>query len=250
MRWTTNSTSLNPTLRPPGRRTAGPRRADCSWGRVSSPRSVSLQERSPAAASGGYFIAMPADRIFASPATVTGSIGVFTGKMVIGEAMAKLDINTERVTFGDSAGMFSATTDFSPEDLKRLNRQLDATYADFTGKAAQGRGKTVAEIHKVARGRVWSGADAVGAGLVDELGGFLQAMDYAKTKIGLKATDRVTLVEFSDSAESWWDIFKFFDDSDVPDDVESFFRAAVWFTKVVIPFMDQMARTENRGPQL
>ena len=202
------------------------------------------------AASGGYFIAMPADRIFASPATVTGSIGVFTGKMVIGETLKKLDINTERVTFGDSAGVFSATTDFSPEDLKRLNRMLDATYADFTGKAAQGRGKTVEEIQKVARGRVWSGADAIGAGLVDELGGFLQAMDYTKTKLGLKVTDRVTLVEFRDSTEAWWDIFKYFDDSDVPDDVKGFFRAAAWFTKVATPFMEQMARAENRGPQL
>jgi protease-4 len=202
------------------------------------------------AASGGYFIAMPADRIFASPATVTGSIGVFTGKMVIGEAMNKLDINRERITFGDSAGMFSATTDFSPKDLERLNRQLDATYADFTGKAAQGRGKTVEEIHKVARGRVWSGADAIGAGLVDELGGFLQALDYTKTKIGLKTTDRVALVEFSDSAESWWDIFKYFDDSDVPDDVENFVRTAAWFTKVMGPLMGQMSRADNHGPQL
>lgn len=202
------------------------------------------------AASGGYFIAMPADRIFASPATVTGSIGVFTGKMVIGGALDKLDINTERVTYGDSAGMFSATTDFSPEDLKRLNRQLDATYADFTGKAAQGRGKTVEEIHKVARGRVWSGADAIGAGLVDELGGFLQALDYTKTKLGLAVSDRITLVEFSDSAESWWDILKFFDDSDVPDDVENFFRTALWFNKVMGPFMQQMSRADNHGPQL
>ncbi|MBY0510537.1 MAG: signal peptide peptidase SppA [Rhodospirillaceae bacterium] len=202
------------------------------------------------AASGGYFIAMPADRIFASPATVTGSIGVFTGKMVIGGAMDKLDINRERVAFGDSAGMFSATTDFSPKDLERLNRQLDATYADFTGKAAQGRGKTVEEIHKVARGRVWSGTDAIGAGLVDELGGFLQALDYTKTKIGLKTTDRVTLVEFSDSAESWWDILKYFDDSDVPDDVENFFRTAIWFNNVMGPFMRQMSRADNHGPQL
>jgi protease-4 len=205
------------------------------------------------AASGGYFIAMPADRIFASPATVTGSIGVFTGKMVIGGAMSKLDINRERVTFGDSAGMFSATSEFTPKDLERLNRQLDATYADFTTKAAQGRGKTVEEIHKVARGRVWSGTDALKAGLVDELGGFLQALDYTKTKIGLNPTDRVALVEMKDSTESWWDIFKYFDESDVPDDVESFFRAAIWFSRTFGPMMNEMnmmARTENSGPQL
>lgn len=203
------------------------------------------------AASGGYFIAMLADRIFASPATVTGSIGVFTGKMVIGDALTKLDINRERITFGDSTGMFSATTDFTPKDIERLNRTLDATYADFTGKAAQGRGKTVEEINRVARGRVWSGADAIGAGLVDELGGFLKALDYTKTKIGLKATDRVRLVEFSDSREGWWDFFKYFDDSDVPDDVEAFFRTAAWFTKVFAPLMHEMNNAaEAKGLQL
>jgi protease-4 len=201
------------------------------------------------AASGGYFIAMPADRIFASPATVTGSIGVFTGKVVVGEALTKLNINRERITFGESAGMFSATTDFTPADIERLNRTLDATYADFTAKAAQGRGKTVEEIDKVARGRVWSGTDALNAGLVDELGGFLKALDYTKTRIGLAPTDRVRLVEISSSQESWLDYFKFFDDSDVPDDVESFVRAVMWFTKVFAPMMGQVeARTQ--GPQL
>ena len=123
--------------------------------------------------------------------------------IAIGDALTKLSINRERITFGESAGMFSATTDFTAEDLKRLNRTLDATYADFTGKAAQGRGKTVEEIDKVARGRVWSGTDALKASLVDEMGGFLQALDYTKTKIGLQPKDRVRLVEISSSQESW-----------------------------------------------
>jgi len=200
------------------------------------------------AASGGYFIAMPADRIFASPATVTGSIGVFTGKIVIGEALNKLDIHRERVTYGESAGMFSATEDFSPKDLERLNRQLDATYADFTTKAAQGRKKTVEEIHKVARGRVWTGTDALDAGLVDELGGFLKALDYTKTRIGLQAADRVSLVEYTDSRESWWDFLKYFDESDVPDDVQGFFRAIAWFSNLMSMFQSLDAQT--RGPQL
>ena len=180
------------------------------------------------AASGGYFISMPADRIFSSPATVTGSIGVFAGKIVIGEALNKLDIKRERVVYGESAGMFSATSEFSAKDRERLGRMMDVTYADFTGKAAQGRGKSVEEIDKVARGRVWSGSDALAVGLVDELGGFMKALDYTKTKLGLAASDRVTLVEYADSRETWLGFLKYFDDSDVPDDIESFFRAAVW----------------------
>jgi protease-4 len=161
--------------------------------------------------------------------------------------LTKLDINRERITFGDSAGMFSATTDFSPKDVERLTRMIDATYAEFTSKAAEGRGKTVEEIHKVARGRVWSGTDALNVGLVDELGGFLKALDYTKTKIGLAAADRVSLVEYTDSRESWRDILKYFDDSDVPDDAASFFRTAMWFTKTFKPVMDQM---EAQGPQM
>jgi len=200
------------------------------------------------AASGGYFIAMPADRIFASPATVTGSIGVFTGKIVIGEALDKLDIHRERVTYGESAGMFSATEDFSAKDLERLNRQLDATYADFTTKAAQGRKKTVDEIHKVARGRVWTGAEALDAGLVDELGGFLKALDYTKTRVGLQPSDRVSLVEYTDNREAWWDFLKYFDESDVPHDVQGFFRAITWFSNLMTMFQSLDAQT--RGPQL
>lgn len=201
------------------------------------------------AASGGYFIAMPADRIFASPATVTGSIGVFAGKIVIGEALNKLNINRERVVFGESAGMFSATSEFSAKDRERLSRMMDATYADFTGKAAQGRGKTVAEIDKVARGRVWSGSDALSAGLVDELGGFLKALDYTKVRLGLAATDRVTLVEYADSRETWLDFLKFFDDADVPDDIASFLRAALWVREVLAPFLGQL-ESRTQGPQL
>ncbi len=197
------------------------------------------------AASGGYFISMPADRIFASPATVTGSIGVFAGKIVIGDALTKLNINRERVVFGESAGMFSATSEFSPRHRERLGRMMDVTYADFTGKAAQGRGKSVEEIDKVARGRVWSGADALAAGLVDEMGGFLKALDYTKTKLGLAATDRVTLVEYADSRETWLNYLKFFDNSDVPDDIESFFRGVLWLK-------DIFGHVESRtaGPQL
>jgi ClpP class serine protease len=168
---------------------------------------------------------------------------------VIGDSLTKLDINRERISFGASAGMFRATNEFTPEDLARLNRTLDATYADFTGKAAQGRGKTVEEIEKVARGRVWSGTDALKVGLVDEIGGFLKALDYTKTKIGLQPTDRVRLVEIASSEESWWDFFKLFDDSNGLDDVESFFQTAAWFTKTFSPLMGKIeARTD--GTQL
>jgi protease-4 len=126
---------------------------------------------------------------------------------------------------------------------------MDATYADFTGKAAQGRGKTVEEIDKVARGRVWSGTDALSVGLVDELGGFLKALDYTKVKLGLAPGDRVTLVEYQDSRETWLDFLKFFEDADVPDDIESFFRAALWMHETFGPLFGNV-ESRTQGPQL
>ena len=97
---------------------------------------------------------MPADRIFAQPATITGSIGVIMGKLVFAGALEKLDVNWERISFGESAGMFSAATDFSPKELTRLNELIDAAYTDFTTKAAKGRGREVADLERSARGRV------------------------------------------------------------------------------------------------
>ncbi len=202
------------------------------------------------AASGGYFIAMPADRIFADAATITGSIGVFSGKVVIDGALAKLDIGHEQVTFGESAGMFSATRDFSPRDLARLNQMLDATYADFTGKAAQGRGKTPAEIEQVARGRVWSGADAVKNGLVDELGGFTKALDFVKTRIGLKAEDQVTLVAFPEPGRPWLDLFRSLEDDDLPLTALGFMKTLHWFETRLAPFMTMFSAATVEGQQL
>ncbi len=202
------------------------------------------------AASGGYFIAMPADRIFADGATITGSIGVFSGKVVIDQALAKLDIGHEQVTVGESAGMFSATRDFSARDLARLNEMLDATYADFTGKAAQGRGKTQQEIEAVAKGRVWSGADAVRNGLVDELGGFLKALDYVKTRIGLKAEDQVTLVPFPAPRKPWEALFKSLEDDDLPLTALGFMRTVQWFENRVAPFMAMVNAASAEGHQL
>jgi protease-4 len=202
------------------------------------------------AASGGYFIAMPADRIFADAATITGSIGVFSGKVVVEGLLAKLEIGHEQVTFGESAGMFSATRDFSPRDLARLNQMLDATYADFTGKAAQGRGKSQDEIEQVARGRVWSGADAVKNGLVDELGGFTQALDFVKTRIGLKAEDAVTLVAFPEPGRPWLDFFRSLEDDDLPLTALGFMKTLHWFETRLTPFMTMFSAATVEGTQL
>lgn len=202
------------------------------------------------AASGGYFIAMPADRIFAQPATVTGSIGVVLGKIVIGGAMEKLDINWDRVSFGESAGIFSSTTDFSPQQLARLNQMIDATYLDFTSKAAQGRGKPLEEIEKVAKGRVWSGADAVSAGLVDELGGLSKAIDYTKTRVGLQATDTLELVAFPKPEGRFASLLRGLDNPDLPFGIVSGLRALATLGDMLAPALNTFDAANRPGAQL
>jgi protease-4 len=137
------------------------------------------------AASGGYFIAMAADAIVAQPATLTGSIGVLGGKPVAEGLLRQAGVNTDGVTAGEHAGMFTVTRPFSEDEWARINTWLDRIYADFTGKVARGRGLPQDRVHEIARGRVWTGADAKDNGLVDELGGLSDAVTLARRKAGL-----------------------------------------------------------------
>ncbi|TLP51946.1 S49 family peptidase [Microbispora triticiradicis] len=137
------------------------------------------------AASGGYFVSMAADVIVAQPGTLTGSIGVFGGKPVVGELLGRLGVVTESVAEGANAGMFSPTTAFSETQWERVNAWLDRIYDDFVGKVADGRGLSRERAHELARGRVWTGADARAAGLADELGGLEDALALARRRAGL-----------------------------------------------------------------
>ena len=137
------------------------------------------------AASGGYFISMAADVIVAQPGTLTGSIGVLSGKPVVGELLGRYGVSTDTVTAGEHAAMFGTTHPYSEDEWALVNRWLDHIYADFTGKVARGRGMTAERVHELARGRVWTGADALAHGLVDELGGLDLATSLARARAGL-----------------------------------------------------------------
>ncbi|MGH8962761.1 MAG: signal peptide peptidase SppA [Jatrophihabitantaceae bacterium] len=138
-----------------------------------------------AAASGGYYIACPADVIVALPSTLTGSIGVFGGKFVTRELLDRIGLTTGTVSHGARSLMFSTRRGFSDDERERLSAMIDAIYDDFVAKVAQGRGRPIAEIESVARGRVWTGSDALGIGLVDELGGLRDAVRIARSRAGL-----------------------------------------------------------------
>ncbi len=137
------------------------------------------------AASGGYLISVAADAIVAQPGTVTGSIGVLSGKPVLADMLGRAGVTTDSVAEGAHSDMFTTSRPFSEDEWALVNSWLDQIYAEFTGKVAAGRGLSGDRVHELARGRVWTGADALANGLVDELGGLDLAADLARTRAGL-----------------------------------------------------------------
>jgi protease-4 len=146
------------------------------------------------AASGGYFVAMAADKVIAAPGTVTGSIGVYGGKLVTQAFWERLGIRWDGVEAGARARMWSQIRDYPAGAETRVSDMLDRIYEDFTTKAAAARGLSAQQLDMVARGRVWSGVDAREKGLVDELGGFAAGVDAVKAALGLKPTEPINLV--------------------------------------------------------
>jgi protease-4 len=148
------------------------------------------------AASGGYFVSVPADKIVAHPSTITGSIGVLGGKFITEEMWGKLGITFDSVQRGEHAEMWSTTEPFDPDEWTKFNAWLDRVYADFTQKVAEGRGVPLERVRELAKGRVWSGVDAKRLGLVDELGGWPTALRLAREAARLDPDARVRLREY------------------------------------------------------
>jgi protease-4 len=148
------------------------------------------------AASGGYYIAMPGHAIVAQPGTLTGSIGIFSGKMVTGGTLNKLGANVEGVHIGKYADMNSPTRPFSPEERAKVEEQMQAFYDQFIEKVAEARKSTPEKIDAVAQGRVWTGRQAKTIGLVDELGGLDRAVQIAKDRAKIPASQDVQLVVY------------------------------------------------------
>ncbi len=141
------------------------------------------------AASGGYYIAMPCDVVLAGPATITGSIGVLAGKQVIRDGLGRAGVRVDSESVGAHAEMFSSQRPFTDDEWRRLETWLDQVYEDFTDKAATDRRMPVERLRDVARGRVWTGADAVAHGLVDLLGGLDEAVGVGCERAGLRRDD-------------------------------------------------------------
>jgi protease-4 len=158
---------------------------------------------SDVAASGGYWIATPANKIVADPNTETGSIGVLIGKLNISGLYNLLGISSDYVATSDSATMFSDQQNFTPAQEASIKKSLDETYKEFTEGVAQGRHMSVAAVDKIGKGRVWTGAQAKDLGLVDELGGLDHAIEIAKQLAHIPASDSVHIVRFPEEKTFW-----------------------------------------------
>jgi protease-4 len=137
------------------------------------------------AASGGYYIAMPGDRVFADPATITGSIGIFGGKADLSGLYEKIALTKELYTRGKFSGMMSSIRPFTEEERAKYLSQLEAFYGHFVDLVAGNRSLPADSINHLGQGQVWTGREALGNGLVDELGGLQRSLEYTARRLGL-----------------------------------------------------------------
>ncbi len=158
--------------------------------RKTKPVVVSMSD---VAGSGGYYIAMGADAIVAQPSTITGSIGVVSGKFVIKGLLDFIDYRQETMMRGTNSDIFSGYTPFTPQQETLIQDQMAGFYKVFVSKAADGRKKSYEDIDKVGQGRIWSGEDALKIGLVDRLGGIDTAIALAKEKAKLAKDEPVRI---------------------------------------------------------
>jgi protease-4 len=148
------------------------------------------------AASGGYYMAVPANVIVAEPGTITGSIGVVTGKFVVKDGLEKLGINVDSVSDGKMAELNSPFRPFTKDERAKIDEQLQSTYELFLSRVAEGRHSTPAKIDTMAQGRVWTGRQAKDLGLVDELGGLDAAVQVARDRAKIDPKKTIQLVVY------------------------------------------------------
>lgn len=150
------------------------------------------------AASGGYYVACLGDSIFADAGTITGSIGVYAGKMSRAQMYEKIGVNREFITRGENALLFNDAGTFSDKQRDLFQGQLDSFYERFLAKVGEGRGLTRDEVHEVAQGRVWTGRQGLDIGLVDAPGGLRRSLTSTKWMMGLDQETKVNVVSFGE----------------------------------------------------
>jgi protease-4 len=152
------------------------------------------------AASGGYYVSMAAAAIVANPGTITGSIGVITGKFIARDLKDRLGVGSDSVRTNANADAWSLNQPFTSAQRAGVEAETELCYTDFIARVAEGRNLTIEAVDAVARGRVWTGADALEHGLVDELGGLRTAVRRAKVLAGFEPDDEVKVLALPGSS--------------------------------------------------
>ena len=179
--------------------------SDLIWGtlnkvKAKKPVIVSMGD---VAASGGYYIAMAGEEIFVEPGTITGSIGVISGKFNLRGLYKKIGVNKEQTKRGENAGIFTDYAAFSAGERERITKLMETFYVDFKEKVAEGRSIAVEQVEELAQGRVYLGDEALEKGLVDRVGGVIDALEMAKEKMRLDKDDPVRIAVFPRPKNAW-----------------------------------------------
>ncbi|MDR3325965.1 MAG: signal peptide peptidase SppA [Rhodospirillaceae bacterium] len=179
--------------------------SDSIWREVGNARAAGkpvIVSMGDVAASGGYFVAMAADRIIAEPGTITGSIGVFMGKIVLVDFWKKLGISWDEIHTGKNSTLLSNNSSFSSTERDRMNAILDFIYNDFLQKVQHARKLKSKDMDKIARGRIWSGNEAMRIGLIDQTGGYDVAIKHIRELTNSSSQTPINLVQFPSTKKS------------------------------------------------
>ncbi len=158
-------------------------------------------------ASGGYLIALGADTIIAQPASLIGSIGVFAGKLNIKHLYEKLDLTSERISKGENAGLFSVMQPWTQNEKAVITRLIKAYYSHFVEKVADSRTLSIEQSNEIAQGRVWSGEEGTGNGLIDMTGTIYDAINVAKKEAGIPEEYSIRLSYFPKERSVFEELF-------------------------------------------
>ena len=167
--------------------------SDLMWREVTRIEKPIVASMSDVAASGGYYISMGADKVYAEPGTITGSIGVVSIKPALGGLMEKVGITTDTVTIGKNGDFLASSHPMSAAEKAAMQKMMDETYEAFVSKAAKGRKMDATKLEKLARGRVYTGRQAKALGLVDELGTLDEAITSARTLANIDSATETEL---------------------------------------------------------
>ena len=193
--------------------------SDLIWREVVRCKKPFIISMGDMAASGGYYISMGADKIYAEPGTITGSIGVVGGKVVTSGLMKKVGMTTEVISRGKNSGLFTSSSKFSLSERKAFIGMLEDTYVQFTSKAAEGRNLKLSKLKELAGGQVYTGRVAKQIGLIDEVGTLSDAIAAAKEKAGLDKDKKIELLVLPKPVNFFDQFFGVNTDEDVSIDI-------------------------------